>query len=160
MYPLALFLVHLEYTLWASCQIRKFAGCACAGNAGNVFPATLCLQSRHASRHVRDARAVMHVGIANWRFPLMSVAGKTFPAFPAHAQPAIYASGKRSIVISISLSSSLTSWLLYEFTTMRCKLMFSVVVHITARVCYATVCYCLEWINLSPARHTSYVYQP
>ena len=23
-----------------SCQIRKIAGCACAGNAGNVFPAT------------------------------------------------------------------------------------------------------------------------
>ena len=22
---------------WASCQIRKIAGCACAGNAGNVF---------------------------------------------------------------------------------------------------------------------------
>ena len=25
-------------TEWASCQIRKIAGCACAGNAGNVFP--------------------------------------------------------------------------------------------------------------------------
>ena len=25
---------------WASCQIRKIAGCACTGNAGNVFPAT------------------------------------------------------------------------------------------------------------------------
>ena len=24
---------------WASCQIRKIAGCACAGNARNVFPA-------------------------------------------------------------------------------------------------------------------------
>ena len=24
----------------ASCQIRKIAGCACGGNAGNVFPAT------------------------------------------------------------------------------------------------------------------------
>ena len=23
---------------WASCQIRKIAGCACAGNVGNVFP--------------------------------------------------------------------------------------------------------------------------
>ena len=23
---------------WASCQIRKIAGCACAGNDGNVFP--------------------------------------------------------------------------------------------------------------------------
>ena len=25
---------------WASYQIRKIAGCACAGNAGNVFLAT------------------------------------------------------------------------------------------------------------------------
>ena len=25
---------------WASYHIRKIAGCACAGNAGNVFPAT------------------------------------------------------------------------------------------------------------------------
>ena len=25
---------------WASCQIRKIAGCACVGNAGNVFPYT------------------------------------------------------------------------------------------------------------------------
>ena len=25
-------------TPWASYQIRKIAGCACAGNAGNVFP--------------------------------------------------------------------------------------------------------------------------
>ena len=37
----------------------------------------------------RDARAVMHAGIANWRFPLKSVARKTFPTFPVHAQPAI-----------------------------------------------------------------------
>ena len=36
----------------------------------------------------RDARAVMHAGIANWQYSLKSVAGKTFPAFPAHAQPA------------------------------------------------------------------------
>ena len=27
--------------LWASCQMRKFKSCACAGNAGNVFPATM-----------------------------------------------------------------------------------------------------------------------
>ena len=27
-----------SYAQWASCQIRKIAGCACAGNAGNVFP--------------------------------------------------------------------------------------------------------------------------
>ena len=27
-----------ETRTWASYQIRKIAGCACAGNAGNVFP--------------------------------------------------------------------------------------------------------------------------
>ena len=74
---------------WASYQICNIACCACAGNAGNGFPATAGWRSRHASRHVRDARAVMHVGIANLRFPLKSVAGKTFPAFPAHAQLAL-----------------------------------------------------------------------
>ena len=75
--------------VWASCQIHKIAGCACAGYAGNVFPATVGKRSRHASRQVRDARAVMHAEIANKRFPLKLVAGKTFPAFPAHAQPTI-----------------------------------------------------------------------
>ena len=70
-------------------QIRKIAGRTCAGNAGNVFPATASQRSQHASRHVRDARALMQCGIANWRFPLKSVAGKPIPAFPAHAQPAI-----------------------------------------------------------------------
>ena len=29
---------HWFLMAWASCQIRKIAGCACAGNAGNVFP--------------------------------------------------------------------------------------------------------------------------
>ena len=29
-----------KYAPWDSFQIRKIVGCACAGNAGNVFPAT------------------------------------------------------------------------------------------------------------------------
>ena len=57
-------------------------GCACAGNAGNVFPVTAGERSRHASRHVRDARAVMHAGIANYRFPLKSAAGENVPGIP------------------------------------------------------------------------------
>ena len=72
---------------WASCQIRKIAVCACARNARNVFLAGY--RSRHASRHVRHARAVMHAGTDNSRFPLKWTPGKTFPAFPAHAKPAI-----------------------------------------------------------------------
>ena len=64
---------------WASWQIRKITRCACAGNAGSVFLATAGQRSRHASQHVRDARAVMHAGIANYRF---SVAGKNYPGIP------------------------------------------------------------------------------
>ena len=45
-------------------------------NAVNVFAATEGKQSRYASRHVRDARAVMHVGIDYYRFSLKSVARK------------------------------------------------------------------------------------
>ena len=57
-----------------SYQIRKIAGCACAGNAGNVFPRHRLqwkpLVSDPGMHHgVRDARAVMHVRIAypRWR---------------------------------------------------------------------------------------------
>ena len=67
---------------WASCQIRIIAGCACAENAGIVFPATAGKRSRHASRHVRDARAVMQVVIANQRFPLKSASGENDPGIP------------------------------------------------------------------------------
>ena len=74
---------------WASYQIRKIAGCACAGNAGTFPPPQTSkqiasLRFRHASRHMHHARAVMHVGIADPRW-----LGKMFPAFPAHAHTAI-----------------------------------------------------------------------
>ena len=72
---------------WASYQILKTVGCACAGNAGSVFPATdfkgncqiatpACITAR-TSRTCRDA--------CRERWPV--VAEKTFPVFPA--QPAI-----------------------------------------------------------------------
>ena len=64
-----------QMTAWASWDLGSCLmgllpdtqnwGCACAGNAGNVFPVTASKRSRHASRHVRHARAVMHAGIAN-----------------------------------------------------------------------------------------------
>ena len=49
---------------WASNQTRKIADCACVGNVGNVFPRHI-LQRKPL---VSDARAVMHVGIANTRW--------------------------------------------------------------------------------------------
>ena len=77
---------------WASYQIRKIADCACTGNAGNVFPATAGYRSRHASRHVRHARAVMHAGIDKKRFPLKWVAGKRSRRM---RNPQFYVSDKR-----------------------------------------------------------------
>ena len=48
----------------------------------DVFLATAGKRSRHASRHVRDARAVMHAGIANLRFPLKSAGWENVPGIP------------------------------------------------------------------------------
>ena len=59
------------------------------GLARKKFTATMSLRYRHAPRNVRHARAGMHVGAAEYLFPLKSVAEKTFPTFPAHEQPAI-----------------------------------------------------------------------
>ena len=69
---------------WASCQIRKIAGCEWTGIAGNVFSAS--------DPDMHHGTCVTHVP---WYMPgsltsgLKSVAGKTFPSFSAHAQPAI-----------------------------------------------------------------------
>ena len=53
------------------------------GMSGTFFPPPRV--SDHDIHHERDARSVMHGGIVNLRFPLESMAGKTFPAFPLHA---------------------------------------------------------------------------
>ena len=77
---------YYNISAWASYQIRKFATCACARNARNVFPATdikgnrllaipTCITVR-ASRTCLNAR----------RHRRPAVTEKTFPAFPAHAQ--------------------------------------------------------------------------
>ena len=83
------------YQQWASYQIRKIAGCACAGNARTFSPAADFKGKRYlaipswitarASRTCRDA----------CRDCLAAAVGKTFPAFPAHAHPQFYVSGKR-----------------------------------------------------------------
>ena len=49
--------VLMTQLLWAACQVRKIADCGYAGNVGDVFPNTVRWRSRHASRHVRGARA-------------------------------------------------------------------------------------------------------
>ena len=77
-------------TAWASHQTCEIAGCACARNAGNVFPTTDFKGNRHASRHVRDARVVIHVGTADaqWRGKRSRHSGRML-------NPHISVSGKR-----------------------------------------------------------------
>ena len=94
---------------WASYQIRKIAGYACPGNAGNVFPPptskeTAIKRSRHASRHVRYARAVMHVGLAipRWR-------RKRSRHSRRMRNPQFYVSGKRPIMPSLFTKRSAVS---------------------------------------------------
>ena len=95
---------------WASYQIRKIAGCECAGNAGNDFSTTdfkgnpkLAIPAWHVSRHVRGARAVMHVGIANSRWR-----GKRFRHSRRINNSQIYVSGKKPISAMHYCISTLT----------------------------------------------------
>ena len=67
----------------------KIAGCPCAGNAGNVFPATDFKGNRLLAIPVCITARTSHTCRDACRVRKPAVAGKTFPAFPAHAQPAI-----------------------------------------------------------------------
>ena len=72
---------------WASCQIRKIASCACAGNAGNVFPRRrIQRKPRVSDPGMQHGTCVKHVP---WRMSgLLTRGGRdTFLAFPAHAHP-------------------------------------------------------------------------
>ena len=99
--PLELPQSHTRPSPWTSYQIRKIARCACSGNAGNVFSRHWLQREspvsdrQHASRHVRHARAVMHVRIANprWR-------GKRSRHSRRMRNPQFYVSGTRPMLIS------------------------------------------------------------
>ena len=97
--------------IWASYQIRKIAGCACAGNAGNVFP------RRRFQRKPLVGDPGMHHGTCRdaCRDRSSAVTGKTFPAFPAHAHPQLYVSGKRPILPSLRTRKALARyWSIYS----------------------------------------------
>ena len=74
---------------WASCQIRKIAGAHALGMPGTFSPS---LQVSDPDMH--HGTCVTHVpwcmpGSLTSSFLWNRRRGKTFPAFPAHAQPAI-----------------------------------------------------------------------
>ena len=75
--------------LWASYQIRKIAGCACAGNAGNVFP------RRRFQRKPLVSDPGMHHGTCVTHVPrcmsgsLTCGDGENVPGIPGACAPAI-----------------------------------------------------------------------
>ena len=74
---------------WASYQIRKIAGCACAGNAGNVFP------RRRFQRKPQVSDPGMHHGTCVTHVPwcmsgsLTCGDGENVPGIPGACAPAI-----------------------------------------------------------------------
>ena len=74
---------------WASYQIRKIAGCACAGNAGNVFPC------RRFQMKPLVSDPVMHHGTCVTHVPwcmsgsLTCGDGENVPGIPGACAPAI-----------------------------------------------------------------------
>ena len=82
-------------TPWASYQIRKIVGCACAGNVGNIFPhRRLQMKPLVSNPGIHHGTCVTHVP---WCMSGLLTSGgrETFPAFSVHAQSQFYVSGKR-----------------------------------------------------------------
>ena len=79
----------LEFCSWASYKIRKVAGCACAVNAGNVFP-TRRLQRKPlvSDPGMHHATCVTHVP---WCMSgsLTCGGGENVPGMPSACAPAI-----------------------------------------------------------------------
>ena len=83
---------------YASYQIRKIAIAHALGMLGTFSPPPrISDPDMHHGTCVTRVPWWMHAGVANRRFPLKSVSGKTFPAFPAMHNPQFYASGKSPI---------------------------------------------------------------
>ena len=78
-----------NWPTWASYQIRKIAGCACAGNAGNVFP------RRRFQRKPIVSDPGMHHGTCVTHVPwcmsgsLTCGDGENVPGIPGACAPAI-----------------------------------------------------------------------
>ena len=81
--------VHVDSDPWASYQISKIVGCACAGNAGNVFP------RRRFQRKPLISDPGMHHGTCVTHVPwcmsgsLTCGYGENVPGIPGACAPAI-----------------------------------------------------------------------
>ena len=70
------------FWLWASCQIRRIVGCACTGNAGNVFPRHRLQRKSLVSDHgMHHGTCAAHVP---WCMPgsLTRGSGENVPGIP------------------------------------------------------------------------------
>ena len=76
-------------TPWGSYQIRKNAGCACAGNAGNVFaPSRLQMKSLVSDPGMHHGTCVTHVPWCMSGSPTRG-GGENVPGIPGACAPAI-----------------------------------------------------------------------
>ena len=89
-YPCTSLITNLHQQQWASYQIRNIAGCACAGNAGNVFPC------HWLQRKPLVSGPGMHHGTCVTHVPwcmsgsLASGGGENVPGIPGACAPAIF----------------------------------------------------------------------
>ena len=116
-YPYATFISFLNkmhWRSWASYQIRKIAGCACAGNAGNVFP------RRRFQRKPLVSDPGMHHGTCVTHVPwcmsgsLTCGDGENVPGIPGACAPAILRIWQEAHLISRNASVISVLWY-YKF---------------------------------------------
>ena len=86
-----------QITPWTSYKIRKIAGCACARNAGNVFPTT-----SESDPHMHHGTYLTHVpccmlGSLTSGFPWCRWRGKRSRHSRCMRSPQFYVSGKRPL---------------------------------------------------------------
>ena len=116
---------------WVSYQIRKIASCACAGNAGNVFP------RRQFQRKPLVSDPGMHHGTCVTHVPwcmsgsLTCDDGENVPGIPGAFAPAILRIWQEAHGISPSLDLleviALRSWFNRNYPLLRCWLDWSMV---------------------------------
>ena len=83
----------MRWNIWSLLQYRNNLSRYNDSHGPPTINIKLRLPMRRECRIAVTLRVVLHAGIVNSGFLLSQWRGKTFPAFPAHAQPAIYISG-------------------------------------------------------------------
>ena len=110
---------------WASYQIRKIAGCACAGNAGNVFP------RRQFQRKPLVSDPGMHHGTCVTHVPwcmsgsLTCDDGENVPGIPGACAPAILRIWQEAHGLTL-IPCSAPSHYLNQYNSVKCELKYKI----------------------------------